>query len=185
MQFSIQNISVEVRNEEGNFFASPAHGAEPEAGHYDAVVRFTTNDGWVGDFAAVSFPHAGMLMGRFIWTGGAISAPYDRLNTAGNTSIKEVGGHWIIPVKAMRKGGKDYPTLNRVSEEELDSLVGGSIRAVLQPLGEFELERLGDLDSTAGKQIANGLGFRIPVGNHELLGAMIATTRPLALVKGL
>ena len=186
MRYTIETITLEVKElgpGEGTFFSAPSHTAEPEMGTYDAAVQFTTADGWVGDFAVVRFPKAGLLMGRFVWTGGVIAAPYDRLNTAGNTTVKEEGGKWLVPVKAMRKKGKDYPTLNRVTEEELDSLAGRSFRSLLGEFGAFELERHGDLDPSAGKTIINGLGLRMDAGNNALLGAMIAVTRPLALVR--
>lgn len=185
MKFTVGTIAAEVSTKQGPFFGSASQASESEMGTYEASVRFTTADGWVGDFAVVRFPIADMLMGRFVWTGGAVAAPYDRLNTAGNTTVKAIDAHWIVPVKAMRIKGKDYATLNRVTEKELDGLVDGSFRDLLGQFGAFDLERHGDLDPSAGRQIMNGLGLRMEAGNHALLGAMIAATRPLALVRGL
>ena len=185
MKFNVGTISAEVREAGGVYHGAASRAAEPEVGLYDASVLMTAADGWVGEFAVVHFPIAGMLMGRFVFTGGAVAAPYDRLNTAGSTTVKELNGKWIVPVKVMRKNGRDYPTLNRVNENELDGLVEGSFRDILGQFGDFALKRHGDIDPTAGKQIINGLGLQMDAGNNALLGAMIAVTRPLALVRGL
>lgn len=183
--YTIHTITVDLRPEPGVFHSAPAHNTDAETGHYDSVVRFTSADGWVGDFAVVHFPVADITMGRFIWTGGVVAAPYDRLNTAGNISVKTVDDRWLVPVRAMRFGGKSYPTLNRITEEELDALTGSSFRDFLRHFGDFELGRYGDFLPSAGKQIVNGLGLRMEKGNTALLGAMIAVTRPVALVRGL
>jgi hypothetical protein len=183
--YTLHTITVDVRTESGVFQSAPAHNTEPETGTYDTIVRFSSADGWVGDFAVVHFPVADITMGRFIWTGGVIAAPYDRLTTAGNISVKTVDDRWLVPVRAMRPGGKPYPTLNRISEEELDTLTGFNFRDLLARFGDFELGRYGDFLPSAGKQVVNGLGLTMEKGNTALLGAMIAVTRPVALVKGL
>ena len=183
--YTLGSISVDFVAQSGVFDSSPAHNTEPETGTYDSIVRFSSADGWVGDFAVVHFPVADITMGRFIWTGGVVAAPYDRLTTAGNISVKTVDDRWLVPVRAMRLGGKAYPTLNRISEEELDTLTGSSFRDLLARFGDFELGRYGDFLPSAGKQIVNGLGLTMDQGNTALLGAMIAVTRPVALVKGL
>ena len=183
--YTLHTITVDVRAESGGFHSAPAHNTEPETGTYDSIVRFSSADGWVGDFAVVHFPVADITMGRFIWTGGVVAAPYDRLNTAGNISVKTVDDRWLVPVRAMRLGGKAYPTLNRITEDELDTLTASSFRDLLARFGDFELGRYGDFLPSAGKQIVNGLGLTMDQGNTALLGAMIAVTRPVALVKGL
>ena len=185
-EFNVQTINVKVLPEPGEYEDSPGQNLEKEIGYYDSVVHFSHQSGWLAHFAVVNFPRAGKLMGRFLWWGETTPPPLDKLNTSGNMEIKVVKDSWISPIRAMKQGkNKPYPTLHQVTEEELDGLVGESFRDFLSSFGSFRIGRYGAMNPGAGNNLKNGRGLASPAGNVDIIAALIAVTRPVALLKKL
>lgn len=181
--FTVGSISVEVESKPVTITDTPVQGAEEQEGIARNPAVFTSLDGWLGRFGVFEYENLDKLMGKFYWHKQPVDPPYSRLVRAGAVSVVNEGGRWIAPLRAMKKVGKDYPTLNRVSDEDLDYLAGQDFREFVAGFGDVEIKRYGDLVQNAGKQVANGLGIAVPAGQVGPLIAMIAVTRPLALVK--
>jgi hypothetical protein len=186
VEFSVQTINVKVVQESGEYEDSPGQNLDRETGYYDSIIHFSHQSGWLAHFAVVNFPQAEKLMGRFVWWGEVSPAPLDKLNTSGNMEIKVVGDRWISPIRAMKQGtSKPYPTLHQATIEELDTLVGQSFEDFLSQFGHYRIGRYGDMNPGAGNNLKNGRGLESPAGNVGLIAALIAVTRPVALVKQL
>lgn len=183
--FAIGVVTVTVHDKEVSIEDSPSRGADVEEGTARNPATFETIDGWRGNFGFFEFPHAGAIIGKFYWHREPLVPPYDRLQNAGSTTVTQVGNQWVCPVRAMQIKNKPWPTLNRLAIEELDLLVGGSFEELMTSFGEATIDTVGALNPNAGKNIANGLGISVPAGAVNPLLAMIAVTRPLALVKKL
>lgn len=181
--FTVGPISVQIETEPVTIVDSPARGIEDVAGTAATPATFSSLDGWLGRFGFFEFSGVDKPIGKFYWHKDPVHAPYDRLERAGTISLAVEGDRWVAPLRALKIEGKPYPTLNRVSEEELDQLAGSDFQHLASSLGEVEFGRYGDLVPSAGKTVVNGLGMAVPAGQVGPLIAMIAVTRPLALVK--
>jgi len=176
-------ISAEILDERVLITDVPLRGAEEQEGTARKTVAFSSLDGWLGRYGFFEFPQAGVIIGKFYWHKEPLLPPYDRLKNAGTVSVVAYDDRWVTTLRVLKTAGKPYPTLNRISEEELDFLAGKSFTEFLAPLGEARIGRYGDLVPTAGKNVANGLGISVPKGQIAPLVGMIAVTRPIALIK--
>jgi len=183
--FTIGVVTVTVNDARVSIRDIPARGMPEEEATAAQPAIFETVDGWMGHFGFFEFPSAGVIVGKFHWHREPLVAPYDRLKNAGSTTVTRVGDRWVCPVRAMKIKGKPWPTLCSVTEEELDSLVGGSFEELVNSIGDVTMDTFGSLNPNAGKNVANALGLSVPAGAVEPLLAMIAVTRPLALIKKL
>lgn len=185
-EFTVDAISVAFTHESGPYKASPGQNFEVEVGNYSRTARMSHPSGWVSHFAVVHFPEAQKLMGRFVVNAGNDAPPLDKLKTSGNLDIQSKDGQWVCTIRAMRQPeGKQWPTLHQITLEELDALVGQDFATWMASFGGVSIQRYGDLNPGAGKNTKNGLGMSVEEGNLEAIAAMVAVTRPLALVKGL
>lgn len=182
--FDLGPIHVSTRVERGIFDPSPGKSERSEIGTFDAIVSYSHSSGWKSDFSVVNYPQEIRSMGLFTWSTGQVP-PFDRLDSAGKLSVLDNGESWICAVRALRKKTKPWPILAQVTEEELDSLLVGSFKALMQSLGVAEIGRYGDMVENPGKNAMNGLGLITTRGNIDVIAAMVGVTRPLALVKGL
>jgi hypothetical protein len=92
-------------------------------------------------------------------------------------------GKWVALLRALRPGGKDYPTLNGVSWDELDGLLGSNAKQWLEGLG-FETGTWAELNPKAAK-FKESLAVAIPAEHGNLLVLPWALTRVVALMKKL
>jgi hypothetical protein len=184
-QFTIGVVNVSMKHEAVSIRDIPARGMPEEEATAAQPAIFETVDGWMGHFGFFEFPSAGIIVGKFHWHRDPLMPPYDRLKNAGSTTVTRVGDRWVCPVRAMKIKGKPWPTLCSVTEEELDSLVGGSFEELVNSIGDVTMDTFRSLNPNAGKNVANALGLSVPAGAVEPLLAMIAVTRPLALIKKL
>lgn len=92
-------------------------------------------------------------------------------------------GKWVALLRALRPGGKEHPTLNNVTWEELDWLLGSSAEGWLEGLG-FETGTWSSLNPKAGK-FKDSLAVAISADNGSLMALPWALTRVLALMKKL
>ena len=183
--FNIGVVTATVHDKKVIIEDSPSRGADVEEGTAHNPATFETMDGWLVNFGFFEFPKAGVIIGKFHWHRPPLMSPYDRLKNAGSTTVTRVGDRWVCPVRAMKIKGKPWPTLCSVTEEELDSLVGGSFEELVNSIGDVTMDTFGSLNPNAGKNVANALGLSVPAGAVEPLLAMIAVTRPLALIRKL
>jgi len=181
--FTLGPVTVEITPEPVTISDIPVRGDKEQLGTAQAPATFSSLDGWLGRFGFFEFPESGRVIGKFFWHKDPVHSPYDRLERAGTVSVVSEGGRWLVPLRAMKKVDKPYPTLHRVTDEDLDYLAGQNFREFASSLGALEFGRYGDLVPKAGKAVANGLGMSVPAGQVAPLMAVIAVTRPLALVK--
>ena len=92
-------------------------------------------------------------------------------------------GDWVSLLRALRPGGREWPTLNYVSMEELDSLLGSSAQDWLTGLG-FKVGTWAELNPSA-KRFKNSIAVSIPADKSELLVLPWTLTRVVALMKQL
>lgn len=181
--FTVGPISVQIETDSVTIVDSPVRGIDNVSGTATSPATFYSLDGWLGRFGFFEFDGFEKPIGKFYWHKDPVHPPYDRLERAGTISLAVEGGRWVAPLRALKKDGKPYATLNRVSEEDLDQLAGSDFQQLAASLGGVEFGRYGDLVPSAGKTVVNGLGMAVPAGEVGPLIAMIAVTRPLALVK--
>jgi hypothetical protein len=109
---------------------------------------------------------------------------YGHLNRNGSMTVQRLdNGDWVAPVRALRPGGRDWPTLNYVSLEELDELLGSNVEEWLTELG-FTVGTWGELNPAA-KRFTNSVAVSIPADKSNLLVLPWALTRVVALMKQL
>jgi hypothetical protein len=92
-------------------------------------------------------------------------------------------GKWVALLRALRPGGKDHPTLNNISIEELDKLLGLNSKDWLIDLG-FEFGTWSELNPKAAK-FKDSLAVAIEPTQGNLLVLPWALTRVIALMKQL
>ncbi len=109
---------------------------------------------------------------------------YEHLNRNGSMTVQvQEDGSWVVLLRALRLGGKDYPTLNYVTWEELSEICELDFNAYLMSLG-FQTGTWEELNSKAAK-FKDSLAVGIPGDRTELLFLPWAATRVVALMKRL
>jgi len=178
-------VSVTIHDDSVTIKDAPSKGKPAEDAKAAQPATFETVDGWLGRFGFFEYPNEGTIVGKFYWHKNPLSPPYDRLKNAGSVSVVTAGDRWVVPLRAMMINGKDWATLNRVNDLQLDAVAGGSFRDLVGSLGDTDVGLYGDMVPQAGKNVAGGLGMSVPAGHIAPLMGMIAVTRPIALVKKL
>ena len=110
---------------------------------------------------------------------------YDHLNRNGRmpiTVVEERQEH-VALLRALRRGGRDWPTLNKVTEDELDQLLGSSVRDWLTSL-DIKLGTWDSLNPNA-KRHKDALAVAVKAEDSTKLVAPWALTRVVALMKKL
>ncbi len=109
---------------------------------------------------------------------------YSHLDRNGSMTVQRLSnGDWVAPLRALRPGGKAWPTLNFISMSELDELLGESAEAWLIGLG-FTVGTWESLNPAA-KKFKQSLAISIPEEKFQLLTLPWALTRVVALMKQL
>jgi hypothetical protein len=109
---------------------------------------------------------------------------YGHLDRNGLMTVQRLeNGDWVSLLRALRPGGREWPTLNYVSMEELDSLLGSSAQDWLTGLG-FKVGTWAELNPSA-KRFTNSIAVSIPADKSELLVLPWTLTRVVALMKQL
>jgi hypothetical protein len=183
--FTIGVVTVAICDDPVTIKDAPSRGKPAADATAAQPATFETVDGWLGRFGFFEYPEDGTIVGKFYWHRDPLSPPYDRLKNAGSVSVVTAGDRWVVPLRAMMINGKDWATLNRVNDLQLDAVAGGSFRDLVGSLGDTDVGLYEDMVPQAGKNVAAGLGMSVPAGHIAPLMGMIAVTRPLALVKKL
>jgi hypothetical protein len=109
---------------------------------------------------------------------------YSHLDHNGSMTVQRLGnGDWVAPLRALRPGGRPWPTLNYVSLEELDNLLDGDAKSWLEELG-FTVGTWEGLNPAA-KRFKQSVAVSIPDKNANLLFLPWTLTRVVALMKQL
>lgn len=109
---------------------------------------------------------------------------YGHLNRNGAMTVQRLSnGNWVAPLRALRPGGRSWPTLNHVSLKELDNLLGESAKAWLEGLG-FTVGTWEDLNPAA-RRFKQSVAVETTVENSRLLFLPWTLTRVVALMKQL
>lgn len=114
------------------------------------------------------------------------SAPprYEHLTSNGVMTVQRLeNGDWVALLRALRPGGKAWPTLNYVSLEELSQLLNEDSVSWLKGLG-FAVGTWEGLNPAA-KKFKQSVAISIPAEQSALLVLPWALTRVVALMKQL
>ena len=126
-------------------------------------------------------------IGREVKLANFLASPppvYDHLDRNGAMTVQVLeNGDWVAPVRALRPGGKSWPTLNHVTIEELGALLGDSAETWLTGFG-FKVGTWAELNPLA-KKFKDSVAVAIPADKAYLLLLPWALTRPVALMKKL
>ena len=177
MKYNLAGIEVELTGEVREIEAS---GNVSGKGHV-AVVK--TPDLLVAEVQLKNFGPEDTLIKL---TEFLTSAPpkYNHLDRNGSMTVQRLSnGDWVAPLRALRPGGRAWPTLNYISMAELDGLLGESARAWLNGLG-FTVGTWESLNPAA-KRFKQSIAVSIPAEKSELLVLPWALTRVVALMKQL
>jgi hypothetical protein len=109
---------------------------------------------------------------------------YEHLNRNGSMPIQaQSDGTWVVLMRALRLGGKPYPTLNEVTWAELSELTEMDFEKHLLEIG-LKTGTWQELNVRA-KKYKDSLAAAAPQGQSELLLVPWAVTRVIALMKRL
>lgn len=109
---------------------------------------------------------------------------YGHLDRNGSMTIQRLAnGDWVALLRALRPGGRSWPTLNYISMDELDGLLGQNAKLWLTNLG-FAVGTWEELNPAA-KKFRNSIAISIPEEESHLLALPWALTRVVALMKQL
>lgn len=109
---------------------------------------------------------------------------YDHLLRNGVMTVQRLeNGDWVALLRALRPGGKAWPTLNYVSIDEISMLLGEDALSWLHGLG-FTVGTWGELNPSA-KKFKQSVAISIPADKSSLLFLPWALTRVVALMKQL
>lgn len=109
---------------------------------------------------------------------------YSHLDRNGALTIQRLSnGDWVAPLRALRPGGRNWPTLNHVSMKELDGLLGEDAQSWMEGLG-FSVGTWESLNPEA-KRFKQSVAISIPESKSELLALPWTLTRVVALMKQL
>lgn len=184
VEFNVGLVAVTLRGESVNFsgiaVASGRGGAEQDGVLREALIE--SNDG------------LRLTAGYTIWADGSsdvqpldfIAGPdaYRRLEVAGRMSMSESGvGTRVGLLRALKYGERGYPSLASVTWEELDTVAGTGVQALLTSLGAVAVGDYGTLRPYAKRYVAHP-AFAVPATGVDAVFAAFAITRILPIMKG-
>lgn len=178
--FQIGNVTVKDEGRLSTFTGKPAREKDETVGKAQ-LAELETPDGFKGTLGVISWPDGEIDVRLVDFSQGAEA--YERQKVAGTMTVKAIGDSWIIRVRALKINGRDWPTLNRVSWQDLDWLAGTDAQAKLTKHGATEFGLYGDLAPGAGAAQRADLGMKIPAGAIEPIAALYALTRTQAIMK--
>jgi hypothetical protein len=148
------------------------------------IVSLETTDGLKGE-VSVQFFDDGTIVVRLTEFLSPPPPTYAHLNRNGSMTVqtRSTDGKKVALLRALRPGGKEHATLNSVSLEELDSLLGSDAESWLEELG-FELGTWEEINPGAGR-FKSSLAVSVDAENVRLLALPWALTRVIALMKKL
>lgn len=174
--FSVSNSSVTLTGEVRPF-------ASGEKAGYAEICEIETTDGLKAEVSVQKFDDGAIhvRLTNFLKTPPPL---YSHLIRNGTMTVQvREDGKWVALLRALRPGGKEHPTLNHVSIEELDKLLGANTKEWLTAEG-IELGKWVELNPKAVKY-KESLAVAIEASKGNLLVLPWALTRVIALMKKL
>lgn len=178
--FQIGNVQVTEEGRTAPFRGKPSRDKDETSGRA-LLAELETPDGFKGTIGVISWPDGEVDVRLVDFSQGAEA--YERQKAAGTMSLKTISDTWVLRVRALKINGKDWPTLNRVSWQDLDWLAGGSAQELLTKHGALSFGMYGDLAAGAGAAQKADLGMSVSIGNIEAIAALYALTRTQAIMK--
>ncbi len=173
---TFSNLTLSFTGENRNFESGQKQGAAE-------VVLLETTDGLKAEVSIQRF-HDGEIhirLTEFLTTPPPVYAHLVRNGTM-TVQVRE-DGKWVALLRALRPGGREHPTLNHVTTDELDKLLGANSTEWLEGLG-FEVGTWESLNPAAGR-FKDSVAIAIESSKANLLVAPWALTRVIALMKRL
>lgn len=178
--FNIGNVAVKVEGRVSTFTGKPSRDKDETVGNV-LLADLETPDGFKGTLGVISWPDGEIDVRLVDFSQGAEA--YERQKIAGTMTLKAIGDSWVIRVRALKINGRDWPTLNRVSWQDLDWLAGTDAQALLKEHGATTFGLYGELAPGAGAAQRGDLGMKVPAGAIEPIAALYALTRTQAIMK--
>lgn len=178
--FQIGNVQVTEEGRRAPFRGKPSRDKDETSGNA-LLAELETADGFKGTIGVITWPDGEVDVRLVDFSQGAEA--YERQKAAGTMSLKTIGETWVLRVRALKINGKDWPTLNRVTWQDLDWLAGGNAQELLSKHGALSFGLYGDLAPGAGAAQKADLGMTVSIGNIEAIAALYALTRTQAIMK--
>lgn len=175
--YGVSNCKLTFRGETRDFEAAGGSG-------FSEIVELETTDGLKAEVSIQNF-HDGTVHIRLTEFLATPPPLYSHLISNGTMTVqtRTYDGHSVALLRALRPGGKEYPTLNSINIEELNSLLEQDTELWLKSLG-FALGKWIDVNPEAGK-FKDALAVSIEADKKRLLVLPWALTRVIALMKKL
>lgn len=173
---SVNNARVSFPGETRRFELAGKNGSAE-------IVEIETTDGLRAEISIQKFEDGSIhiRLTEFLTTP---PPAYSHLIKNGTMTVQiREDGKWVALLRALKPGGKEHPTLNSVSSEELDGLLGEDSLNWLTSLG-FEVGVWSEINPKAGK-FKDSLAVAIEPERANLLVAPWTLTRVIALMKKL
>lgn len=178
--FQIGNVQVTEEGRRAPYRGKPSRDKDETSGNA-LLAELETPDGFKGTIGVITWPDGEVDVRLVDFSQGAEA--YERQKAAGTMSLKTIGETWVLRVRALKINGKDWPTLNRVTWQDLDWLAGGNAQELLSKHGALSFGLYGDLAPGAGAAQKADLGMSVSIGNIEAIAALYALTRTQAIMK--
>lgn len=142
--------------------------------------RITTTDDLDMIFGLITWPQARPEVRAIEMVDGL--SKYERLMKAGRLSLIPVeGGLWLAEMNVMKFNDRNYQTLNRPTESELEFLAGGDAYELLRSCGA---KKIGTREELVGEtsRTRNALAALFEANDTKAVAAMYTLTRIMAIM---
>lgn len=175
--YSVANASIEFTGEKRPDVPGERTGVSE-------ICNLTTTDGLKAEVSVQYFDDGeiNVRLTEFLTTP---PPTYSHLNRNGTMTVqtRETDGKQVALLRALRPGGREHATLNVVTFQELDALLGADTKEWLIGLG-FEVGTWASLNPKAAKH-KESIAVAIDPNKTSLLVLPWALTRVIALMKRL
>ncbi len=159
---------------------NPNDAAPEEQAGKVSKFRITTTDDLEMIFGLITWPQARPEVRAIEMVDGL--SKYERLIKAGRLSLIPVdGGVWLAEMNVMKFNDRNYQTLNRPTESELDYLAGANAYDLLTSCGA---KKIGTREMLVGdtSRTRNALAVLFEANDTEAVAAMFTLTRIMAVM---
>lgn len=180
---SVNKCEIEIFAEKKTYHGKPS--GDRDGGEQSGVLR---------SFRVTSSDELNLICGLIEWAhSNPEVTPIDLLSGLGkHDNLRNRGrmilginheGNWIATIRALKYNpAKKYFTLHGVTEEELDGILGHSVRDFLLELGALQFGKKAEINGDLGRN-TNQLAMVVAPGDIIPLAGMYTLTRALAVIK--
>lgn len=180
---SVSKCEIEIFSEKKSYRGKPS--GDRDGGEQTGLLR---------NFRVTSSDKLNLMCGLIEWPNADPEiTPIDLLSGLGKhdnlrnrgrmTLTKNKDGNWVATLRALKYSpAKRYFTLHGVTEDELDEILGHSIRDFLLEVGALKFGKKSEIDGETGRN-ANQLAIVVAPGHLEPLAVAYTVTRALAVIK--